>query len=388
MSILGYSASYFLPEYWASTPLYGEKIIPLIDYILSTDFAQAEKLANAFYVMADKYKNTANLPIDFIKEIINESGYDYVLQLLGNDNDSIRLLAYLIVLIHQLKGSEIGIKTVLDVMKKKTKPMILATVGNLIRNSSTIYSGFSEDSFMYFRGLTVDNNPFEIVIPVRISNLRVKQCIASVANKGLYLGLDTQGRLILSLGTANGSWDIAEEVTSTAVLVPNVTYYIKISYDGSLYQVQVSQDEGQRYSDFITVGSSTPTNFHEQWLYLGIDYSEGTYRRPFNGDIDITPLAMDVSNINIEEWFETFPVGDENTFIIKTDLDLGVVSVDFFKKFANFIRKYVYPTLQTFEAKLKLDNNITFIPYSRQKVTYVAMSGENVIDQQIADYEV
>ena len=37
--------------------------------------------------------------------------------------------------------------------------------------------------------------------------------------------------------------DIAEEVTSTAVLVPNVNYYIKISYDGSLYQVQVSQDE-------------------------------------------------------------------------------------------------------------------------------------------------
>ena len=26
MSILGYSSAYFLPQYWANTPLYGEKI--------------------------------------------------------------------------------------------------------------------------------------------------------------------------------------------------------------------------------------------------------------------------------------------------------------------------------------------------------------------------
>ena len=49
MSILGYSSSYFLPEYWAASPLYGEKIIPLIDYILSTDYTETDKLATAFY---------------------------------------------------------------------------------------------------------------------------------------------------------------------------------------------------------------------------------------------------------------------------------------------------------------------------------------------------
>jgi hypothetical protein len=54
LSILGYSASYFLPEYWGSTPLYGEKIIPLIDYILSTEFSQADKLANAFDELSEE----------------------------------------------------------------------------------------------------------------------------------------------------------------------------------------------------------------------------------------------------------------------------------------------------------------------------------------------
>ena len=85
MSILGYSASYFLPEYWSNTPLYGEKILPLIDYILSTDFVQADKLANAFYMIENKYKNTADLPLSAIQAIIEESGYSYVMDLLGED---------------------------------------------------------------------------------------------------------------------------------------------------------------------------------------------------------------------------------------------------------------------------------------------------------------
>ena len=48
MSILGYSTAYFLPQYWVNTPLYGEKVIPLLDYILSTDYANAEQLSHCF----------------------------------------------------------------------------------------------------------------------------------------------------------------------------------------------------------------------------------------------------------------------------------------------------------------------------------------------------
>jgi hypothetical protein len=60
MSILGYSSSYFLPKYWANTPFYGEKLIPLLDYILSTDYVHTEQLATAFYNIESKYKNTAD----------------------------------------------------------------------------------------------------------------------------------------------------------------------------------------------------------------------------------------------------------------------------------------------------------------------------------------
>ena len=62
MSILGYSAAYFLPQYWANTPLYGEKIIPLLDYILSTDYANTDMLATAFYNIESKYTNSTDEP--------------------------------------------------------------------------------------------------------------------------------------------------------------------------------------------------------------------------------------------------------------------------------------------------------------------------------------
>lgn len=376
MSILGYSSSYFLPEYWSSTPLYGEKIIPLIDYILSTDFVQADKLANAFYVMENKYKNTGDLPINCIKALIEESGYDYVLKLLGEDEESIRLLVYLLVLIHQLKGTQLGIEVVLNLLKRDTDPMVLSVVGRPdIRDR--IVSNFSTTDFVYYNKFTLDSSPFEFVFPIRTLDFRTNQCIASAPYHGLYLGINTYGNLVLSLGSDQATWNIVENAESIGVLAPNTNYYVKLTYDGFEYDVKVSTDN-ERFTDYIIVGSNIPTNIHSSRLYLGVDSNTTPYSKPFSGSVDLTPFSVDVQNVEIIKWFETLPMGDENTFIIKADLDLGIVSTDFFENFAEFIRKYVYPTLEAFDAKLRLDSDLTFIPYCRQRITYVA--GDDVQD--------
>ena len=62
MSILGYSAAYFLPQYWSETPLYGEKISPLLDYVLSADYQHTEKLASAFYDIENSVPYHKNAP--------------------------------------------------------------------------------------------------------------------------------------------------------------------------------------------------------------------------------------------------------------------------------------------------------------------------------------
>ncbi len=379
MSILGYSTSYFLPEYWGSTPLYGEKIIPLLDYILSTEYTQADGLANAFYDMANKYKNTPTLPIEAIEEIIDESGYGYVRALLGNDEDSVRLLVYLLVLIHQLKGTKIGIEVVLNLLRKTNNDMVFLVIGNPDINYDTKeVSNFSASDYIQYNNFTIDQNPFEITLKIRTpDSLSTEQCILSSNDYGLYIGISSDSTLVLNLGSDRTSWNIVNSDLSTIVLEPSTNYYLKLVYDGSSYTLKLSTD-GVRYRDAIIVSSTTSLDIHGGRLYMGVDNSKGTPKNSFNGSIDLLPVSLDIKNSEITQWFEQFPVitEDEDTFIIKTNIDITKLNVDFFSKFVNFINRYVYPTLKALEVKFDFENNLTFIPYVRQKIRYVAVLEE------------
>lgn len=374
MSILGYSSAYFLPEYWSNTPLYGEKIIPLLDYILSSDFVQSDKLAGAFYMMQNKYKNTADLPIEAIKEIIEESGYSYILNLLGRDEDSIRLLVYLLVLIHQLKGTKLGLKIVLNLLKREVNPMVLQIIGNPEFNAdSGNASNFSNEDYLIYLGLITDQDPFELTFKIKTPNSFINdQCIASSSDKGLYLGINSNAELVLRLGSNGSSWNIVNGKSSVSKLLPNTNYFIKVVFDGSAYYVNVSEN-GEKYTNFITYESAVTTDIHEGVLYIGVDGSGSETSNSFHGSVNLKPFSVNVDNVTITEWFEQFPIEmAENTFIVKADLDLGVMSADFFEKFYNFTSKYVYPSLAAFEAKLSFVNNLTFLGFNRQVIKYVA----------------
>lgn len=383
MSILGYSAAYFLPEYWSNTPFYGEKIIPLLDYVLSTDFEQADKLANAFYMMENKYKNTADLPLDAIKEIINESGYSYVLDLLGQDESSVRLLVYLLVLIHQLKGTQLGIEVVLNILKKSSNDLKMKPVGNIII-ADGVASGFTTSDYVIYNGFTVDSNPFEFTLRIKTpSSFTGEQAIISCNKYGFYLGFNADGMLVLSLGSDGSTWNIANRVLSKIQLgglKTNTNYYIKFVYDTFGYTVKCSEITDStvtagkaRYTDYIEVKKADPILVHAGTIYVGVDGSSGEIASPYQGSIDLKPFSTNIGNVSIKQWFEYFPVGEENTFTVNADLDLGIVSTDFFDKFAVFVSKYVYPTLEEFEARLSFTNNLTFIPYVRQRINYVAL---------------
>lgn len=369
MSILGYSSSYFLPEYWAGTPLYGEKIIPLLDYILSTDFIDSDKIAGAFYNIANKYKNTADLPIEQIKALIEESGYDYILGLLGEDEDSIRLLTYILVLVHQLKGSEKGLKLVLSLLRKGGDPLVMKVIGKpTILPNNDVYD-FSESNYITYSGFTTDTDPFELNFLVRTSALGEEQCIASTNAYGFYLGITSNGKLVLSLGSNRTSWDIVERELSLNTLLPNTNYYVNLIFDGVSYNVVVSQDN-KKFSNYIEFSSNKTTKIHEGTIYLGINNAEGSYTDPFKGFINIGSFATDIDSITMEEWWETEEVGEEDTFSVKADLDIGLLGTGFFKNFASFAKKYVYPSLRAFEARTTLKNKITIASYVRETVEY------------------
>ena len=381
MSILGYSSAYFLPQYWVNTPLYGEKIIPLLDYILSSDYTHTDKLATAFYSVSNKYKNSADLPIDRIEAIIEECGYGYIRNLLGDDEDSLKLLVYILVMIHQLKGSKKGIETVLSLIRSASEGLELSIVGTPIISSTREVSGFSLKDFIVYSNLSLGDS-FEINFQIKTGDsFTVEQCIASASDYGFYLGIDTNARLVLKLGKQSlvgRGWQEIEGKTkfiSARQLNKNTAYYITLVYSGYDYIVKVSLD-GEKYNYFIALDSSTPINLIGATLNLGIDRSTSTIQYPFKGSISLAPFTVSSKNVKVTQWYETFPVEEEDTFTVDAEVDIGLISTNFFINFAKFVEKYVYPTLKVFRAKLAMRSKITFLPYVRQSVIYVASNTE------------
>lgn len=377
MSILGYSAAYFLPQYWVNTPLYGEKLIPLLDYVLSTDYERTDLLASAFYNIESKYKNTSDLPIQCIEEIIKESGYGYVRDLLGQDDESLKLLVYILVLIHQLKGSKRGIEAVLELLRSPDDALSLFFVGDPKVSEINEVSEFSEDDYVFYTNFSATES-FDTTFQIRTgSNFFEEQCIASSENHGFYLGIDTEGHLVLKVGqqiSGVRSWQQfgeTDKVVSSRALALNTNYYIVFSYTGSEYLIKVSTD-GNKYLYYTEVLSDKPLGIYGGNIYLGIDMSEGAPQYPFQGHISLAPFTHSSNNLKIEQWFESLPVGKENTFKVESELDVSLISTGFFSRFGEFIQRYVYPTLATFKAKLMMRCKLTYLPYIRQRVTYIA----------------
>lgn len=378
MSILGYSSAYFLPQYWANTPLYGEKIIPLLDYILSTDYQYTDKLASAFYDIESKYKNTADLPIDKIEAIIEESGYKYVRDLLGQDEESLRLLVYILVLINELKGSKRGIETVLNLLKTRDDSLELHIAGNPTINSLREVSDFSDVNFISYSNFSVGNNPFEFIFSIKTpDSFNTSQCIASSPDFGFYLGIDSDGKIELSVGEAgenSRTWQTFEGRPlnkSNKYLETNTEYNVKFTFNGTAYDVSVSKD-GAIYSNYLSLESSKGLGISGGVLLVGINGSTSVFKSPFLGTIKLAPLSVSAKDIIVTEWYETFPVGIEDTYSIEADIDVNLMSTNFFVQFAKFAERYVYPSLRAFRARMALVSKITFLPWVRQKVVYVS----------------
>ena len=183
--------------------------------------------------------------------------------------------------------------------------------------------------------------------------------------------------MVLKLGQQVGGRRAWQEINgsdtfvSTRVLSANTSYYIILSFDGNEYSLRVSSD-GEKYYYYIIVPSSVPLDIIGGNICLGLDRSTQDAQLPFGGEISLAPFTVNSDNIILTQWFETVPVEEENTFRLESELDIGVIGVDFFSKFAKFIERYVYPTLKAFKAKLTMKGKVTFLPYTRQRFTYIA----------------
>lgn len=133
--MLGHSVQYYLPHFWATTPLYSEKIIPLLDSLLSVDSPHADKLALAYYDIWNKVTSPENMTESSIEEYIKDHGYAYLLDLLSLSGDTLQNVLFLLPLIHYLKGSRKGLEVVLSLLQ-----------GSLNISASEITAWYEDDT--------------------------------------------------------------------------------------------------------------------------------------------------------------------------------------------------------------------------------------------------
>lgn len=115
--MLRHSVSYYLPTFWATTPLYAEKIIPLLDTYLSVASPAADKLALAYYDIWNKYTKTEDMTDESIRAFIHDTGFGYLLDLIDDSSESLRLMLFYLPVMAALKDSKQGIELLFLLLK-------------------------------------------------------------------------------------------------------------------------------------------------------------------------------------------------------------------------------------------------------------------------------
>lgn len=114
--MLGYSIAQYLSRFQIGTPLWGEKLIPLMDYVLSNNYANKKQLSEAYYQIVNKYVNTSDLNLESLTNYVKEMGYDYILNFFQPDEEGTRNLVSFLAAVHFLKGSRKGLQLILNLM--------------------------------------------------------------------------------------------------------------------------------------------------------------------------------------------------------------------------------------------------------------------------------
>lgn len=127
------------------------------------------------------------------------------------------------------------------------------------------------------------------------SDVSAEQCLIGdwQPYRGFLLQIRT-GKIEFYASSNGTSWDIASAILSTNTIVANTTYYIKLSYDGVRYSIDVSTD-GSIFDNYITV---TTDKLMYKGLYIICGrYGNGSaFATPFKGTMDLNESYMQIGD--------------------------------------------------------------------------------------------
>lgn len=192
--------------------------------------------------------------------------------------------------------------------------------GSVVINNNNVCSGFNANN--YLKGYRVSKTSQKWTLDLKIktgvtSGTSYHQFIYTGgydANaRQISVGISTDGKFVLYLGSGGASWDIANELKSTHIVLADTEYDLRLTFDGSKYTLYYNYGNNIGFSTAITVSSSTAIGDYQMYLgtYVGSSNDYG-----FKGNIILSDCMLRVaegSNVNYLDdytryWTGTMPI--------------------------------------------------------------------------------
>lgn len=199
-----------------------------------------------------------------------------------------------------------------DIEYKEVKCM---PVGNPTINNGILSDFTSSDYYKLSKGFYPGTNTWEFVSKARFFSFSAKNTIISYRlsnTRNFQFGTTTTGTLNLYMSSNGSSVDLANGVLSTLTVGLNTWYWFKLRFDGTKYELLVSEDK-ENWTVYITVNSSTP-------IWGGTENSLGynwtSYPEVLNGEIDLNETYFKIGS---DYWFNGNIDSETYTLRMKED---------------------------------------------------------------------
>ena len=117
-------------------------------------------------------------------------------------------------------------------------------------------SDFTANDYIQFPFLVdLHNKSFEINICLTTGSQVINQENIFDSDNGLAFAV-RNGKFVVAMSSTGQSWDMGEHIGTTTVL-PNTTYYVKISWDRLQYKLDISTDKTTYTNEFTYIDSNS-----------------------------------------------------------------------------------------------------------------------------------
>lgn len=152
-------------------------------------------------------------------------------------------------------------------------------------------SGFSAEDYMQFPFIMdFRSKPFAIDMCFTTGdNVSTQQNIFD-SKFGLAFAI-ISGHFVMAISTNGESWNVGA-ITGTHTVLPNTTYYVRISWDGSKYAIEYSFDASE-YTLDATVNSAVQP--FPKTVIIGVGDIDSSHPEPFLGTINLNRAYLSVN---------------------------------------------------------------------------------------------